>query len=228
MHNTHACPPPTGRAAATWDIEAVTPATLQEASFFINASRRVLFPSLGWDTLLDSPAVLETSCVLVARAAASPASGAGGQGPPPVVAAIAYIPFDYRFPHLPPPIGTLSAPPSTASSSSSSLDIPVHSSEHLCKTVEVLRLFVLPQYRRHGLAASLFQALQNHAVASGVECMYLHTHPFLPGAIRFWEKQGFDIISVDEGDEVWQTHHMQMMLEPSLLETEQQATPSRV
>lgn len=47
--------------------------------------------------------------------------------------------------------------------------------------------------------------------------MYLHTHPFLPGAIRFWEKQAFDIIGVDEEDEVWRTHHMHMVLAPSLL-----------
>jgi hypothetical protein len=45
-----------------------------------------------------------------------------------------------------------------------------------------------------------------------VQYMYLHTHPFLPGAIRFWEKQGFGIICIDEEDEVWRTHHMQMML----------------
>lgn len=43
--------------------------------------------------------------------------------------------------------------------------------------------------------------------------MYLHTHPFLPGAIRFWQKQGFDVVCVDEQDEVWRTHHMQMILD---------------
>lgn len=214
MHDTHAWTNPTVTTAPTWDIEAVTPATLTEASIFVNASRRILFPSLGYDTLLDDPKILGTSCVLTARDTEKN-----------IVAAIAYIPFDYRFPQLPWPIGSSSEDTSTpassassshasANSSSSSLIAPSLPSEYQYKIVEVLRLFVLPGYRRHGLAASLFRSLQDHAVASGVQCMYLHTHPFLPGAIRFWEKQGFDIIRVDEDDEVWRTHHMQMMLEP--------------
>ncbi|KAH6633264.1 acyl-CoA N-acyltransferase [Boeremia exigua] len=177
-----------------WRIEHTTPATLHDASRFVNASRRILFPSLGHDALLDAPGVLERGCVLVAREA-----GGGA-----VVAAIAYVPFDYRFAQLPAPLGG-----GSASSSSSSLDT---CPDRECRTVEVIRLFVLPQYRRHGLAASLFHALRDHALASGVQCMYLHTHPFLAGAIRFWEKQGFDIICVDDEDEVWQTHHMSMML----------------
>jgi GNAT superfamily N-acetyltransferase len=213
MHDTHACANPTVATAPTWSIEAVTPATLKEASVFVNASRKALFPSLGYDTLLDDPNVLETSCVLIARDQSNT-----------VVATIAYIPFDYRFPHLPWPVGLsrgASTPASyssssqaSANSSTSSLNSSVLLSEPPYKIVEVVRLFVLPQHRRHGLAASLFQSIQNRAVASGVHCMYLHTHPFLPGAIRFWEKQGFDIIRVDAEDEVWQTHHMQKMLIP--------------
>lgn len=221
MHDTHACANPAAATASTWSIEAVTPATLREASVFVNASRRILFPSLGYDTLLDDPKVLETSCVLVARDSSK------------IVAAIAYVPFNYRFPHLPWPMGrffgadlesasttgtSTSASPisshqASAKSSTSSLKSSISPLSHPYTVVEVLRLFVLPEYRRHGLAATLFEALRDHAVASGVHFMYLHTHPFLPGAIRFWEKQDFDIISVDEEDEVWRTHHMQMMLE---------------
>ncbi|KAJ4989692.1 acetyltransferase [Stagonosporopsis vannaccii] len=194
-HATHAAPAP------AWTIEAITPSTLADASRFVNASRRELFPALGHDALLDDARVLEESCVLVARSAGS------------IVAAIAYTPFDYRFAHLPFPLGAPSAtPPSTASSSSSSLHASACSSDRPCRTVEVVRLFVLPQFRRHGLAAALFKSLQDRAIASGVQCMYLHTHPFLPGAIRFWEKQGFNLVSVDDQDEVWRTHHMQMML----------------
>ncbi|KAG9203152.1 hypothetical protein G6514_003069 [Epicoccum nigrum] len=188
-----------------WTISAVTPSSLAETSAFVNASRRELFASLGHDALLDDPAVLETSRVLVARDAAGS-----------VIAAIAHVPFDYRFPHLPPPVGCApasSSPPSTASSSSSSLDLPFSSSpKSSCKVVEVVRLFVLPRYRRCGLAATLFQSLQEHAFASGVQCMYLHTHPFLPGAIRFWEKQGFELVGVDHEDKVWLTHHFWKML----------------
>jgi GNAT superfamily N-acetyltransferase len=211
MHDTHACANSTVATASTWKIEAVTPATLKEASIFVNASRRSLFPSLGYDTLLDDPRVLETSCVLVARDHSNA-----------IVAAIAYVSFNYRFPHLPWPIGRFpkddrGSRSTTGSnypaSSTPSLKYPTLPLAYPYKIVEVLRLFVLPQYRRHGLAASLFQALKDHAIASGVHFMYLHTHPFLPGAIRFWEKQGFNVVRVDEEDKVWQTHHMQMMLE---------------
>lgn len=222
MHDTHACANPTAATVPTWKIEAVTPATLKEASVFVNASRRILFPSLGYDTLLNDPQVLQTSCVLVARDRSDA-----------IVAAIAYVPFNHRFPHLPWPIGrfpeedresrstTGSSTPASASSrqvsansSTSSLKFSTPRSAHPYKIVEVLRLFVLPEYRRHGLAASLFKALKDHAMASGVHFMYLHTHPFLPGAVRFWEKQGFHIVRVDEEDEIWRTHHMQIMLEP--------------
>lgn len=195
---------PTVLTPPPWTISAVTPTSLKEASAFVNASRRTLFPSLGHDTLLDDPAALKTSRVLVARDAV----GA-------VIAAVAYVPFDYRFPHLPHPVGRVSAssPASSASSSSSSLDLPISSPPNSsCKVVEVVRLFVLPQYRRRGLAAALFQSLQEHAFAAGVQCMYLHTHPFLPGAIGFWEKQGFQLIGVDHEDKVWLTHHFWKML----------------
>ena len=226
MHNTYACTDPTATTAPTWNIHTIIPATLAEASNFVNASRKELFPSLGHDTLLDDPSVLETSCVLIARDENNT-----------IIAAIAYTPFNYRFPHLPWPIGTAtsascnaprtensatssvsSSKLTTANSSSSSLGIsfpsvPQPTSNHPYKIVEVVRLFVIPQYRRYGLAASLFSTLRDHALESGVQCMYLHTHPFLPGAVQFWEKQGFNVICVDEEDEVWRTHHMQLMLE---------------
>ncbi|MCT8165040.1 GNAT family N-acetyltransferase [Pseudomonas putida] len=98
-----------------------------------------------------------------------------------LIAAIGYLPYDHRFAQL-----------------------------DYCgqRVVEVVRLFVLPGYRRHGLAGALVKALTSHAVAAGVECLYLHTHPFLPGAIGFWQGQGFTIVDV-EADPVWQTTHME-------------------
>lgn len=47
---------------------------------------------------------------------------------------------------------------------------------------------------------------------AGIQCPYLHTHPFLPGAITFWERQGFVIVDL-EADPLWRTTHMQLMLE---------------
>ena len=101
-----------------------------------------------------------------------------------IVAAIGYLPYDGRFPQL---------------------DYPGR------KTVEVVRLFVAPGFRRFGLAGQLYRALQALAQADGVEVMYLHTHPFLPGAIEFWIRQGFEVVDV-EADPVWRTTHMQRSL----------------
>ncbi|BDB20944.1 N-acetyltransferase [Pseudomonas sp. CYM-20-01] len=101
-----------------------------------------------------------------------------------IVAAIGYLPYDGRFPQL---------------------DYQGR------KTVEVVRLFVAPEFRRFGLAGQLYRALEAMAQADGVEVMYLHTHPFLPGAIEFWVRQGFEVVDV-EADPVWRTAHMQQFL----------------
>jgi GNAT superfamily N-acetyltransferase len=79
------------------------------------------------------------------------------------------------------------------------------------RTAEVVRLHVEPGYRRCGVATALFEALCERARDEGVECLYLHTHPFLPGALAFWERCGFEIVLV-ERDLEWRTTHMQMMV----------------
>lgn len=79
------------------------------------------------------------------------------------------------------------------------------------QVVEVVRLFVVPAARRLGLGARLFMALKSEAQAQGIEVLYLHTHPFLPGAIAFWQRQGFSVVDIED-DPVWQTTHMQCVL----------------
>jgi GNAT superfamily N-acetyltransferase len=101
-----------------------------------------------------------------------------------IVAAIGYLPYDHRF---------------------SQLDY------HGRRTVEVVRLFVAHEYRGAGLAGRMYDALRREALKEGIEMLYLHTHPFLPGAIGFWQKQGFEIVDV-ESDPVWRTTHMQHAL----------------
>ncbi|WP_426178255.1 GNAT family N-acetyltransferase [Pseudomonas sp. TWRC1-2] len=101
-----------------------------------------------------------------------------------IVAAIGYVPYDGRFSQL---------------------------NYQGLKTVEVVRLFVAPALRRFGLAGELYSALEAKARGEGVEMVYLHTHPFLAGAIDFWLRQGFEIVDV-EADPVWRTTHMQRSL----------------
>ncbi|MDR0277489.1 MAG: GNAT family N-acetyltransferase [Paucimonas sp.] len=98
-----------------------------------------------------------------------------------IVAAIGYLHYDHRF---------------------AQLDYRGR------RVVEVVRLFVEPEYRRGGLGRRLYEALQDMAREDGVEVLYLHTHPFLPGAIAFWERLGFVVVDVED-DPVWRTTHMQ-------------------
>lgn len=73
--------------------------------------------------------------------------------------------------------------------------------------VEVVRLFVAPEQRNQGIATLLVRALVRLARENGVDFMYLHTHPFLPGAERLWEKEGWGVL-VREAEEPWFTIHM--------------------
>lgn len=102
-----------------------------------------------------------------------------------IIAAIGYLPYDQRF---------------------AQLDYQGR------RTVEIVRLFVDPAFRSAGLASRLFQVLSEHAQQQGVEVLYLHTHPFLPGAIAFWEKHGFTITDVED-DPLWYTTHMEKALD---------------
>ena len=64
--------------------------------------------------------------------------------------------------------------------------------------VEVVKLFVLPEYRRLGIATKLCQLLFEQATQRGIQDLYLHTHPFLPAAEQFWCLQGFKVIKREQ------------------------------
>lgn len=97
-----------------------------------------------------------------------------------LVATIGYVAYDDRFPQL--RLGPK-------------------------RVVEVVKLYVEPAWRRSGLGSKMFESVRNQAQTAGIEQLYLHTHPFLPGAIGFWERLGFAVIHIDE-DPVWHTTHM--------------------
>ena len=81
------------------------------------------------------------------------------------------------------------------------LDLPENS-------VEVVKLFIQPEYRRQGLASELCHALFEHATHHNIQHFYLHTHPFLPAAEYFWHQQGFRVIH-REWLQHYDTIHMQ-------------------
>lgn len=78
-------------------------------------------------------------------------------------------------------------------------------------TAEVVRCYIDPVYRRLGIGTILFQAVEKEAERLGYRTLYLHTHPFLPGGIPFWQHLGFQE-RLAEDDPVWQTLHMDRLV----------------
>ncbi len=99
-----------------------------------------------------------------------------------IIGTIAYRTYDHRF----------------------DLNLPTN-------TVEVVKLFVLPEYRRKGIATKLCDMLFSQAKNNRITSLYLHTHPFLPAAEGFWTLQGFDVIK-REWIETYDTIHMSKYL----------------
>lgn len=101
-----------------------------------------------------------------------------------IIATAAFKNYDHRFSHLPITLDTC---------------------------VEVVKLFVLPRYRRLGIANLMVNALKRMARQRQIDSLYLHTHPFLAGALPFWQQQGFQFLCQD-ADPIWHTIHMQLRL----------------
>lgn len=123
----------------------------------------------------------------------------------PVAGLIAFRKYDGRFSRLPEltflgggGIGGGDSDPAAPND---------HVGKRMGGVVEVVRLFVSPSHRNQGIATKLIRALIDLAREDGVGYMYLHTHPFLPGAERLWEKEGWRVL-VREEEGVWRSIHM--------------------
>ena len=57
---------------------------------------------------------------------------------------------------------------------------------------EIKRLYVQPSSRALGIAAALLDAVQQFAVATGYEWLYLDSKDDLKAALRFYEKHGYE------------------------------------
>ena len=78
-------------------------------------------------------------------------------------------------------------------------------------TAEIVKCYIDPNYRRLGIGTKLFNEAIRFCCDVGFQKLYLHTHPFLPGAIPFWKARGFEE-RVAEDDPIWKTLHMDMKL----------------
>ena len=59
---------------------------------------------------------------------------------------------------------------------------------------EAKRLYVRPAQRGSGIAAALMDALETFAVRAGYRAVYLDTFEDLAGAVRFYERRGYERI----------------------------------
>lgn len=71
---------------------------------------------------------------------------------------------------------------------------------------EIVKCYVDPAYRRYGIGSLLVQELEQFVTRMRYTTLYLHTHRFLPGAVDFWERQGFTCIAEEQNE--WQIVHM--------------------
>jgi GNAT superfamily N-acetyltransferase len=60
--------------------------------------------------------------------------------------------------------------------------------------VEIKRMYVHPDHRRHGLASTVLTQLERWAKELGFEYALLETGEFLPGTVAFYKKCGYSII----------------------------------
>ncbi len=74
-------------------------------------------------------------------------------------------------------------------------------------TAEIVKCYIDSKYRRLGIGTLLFNKALCFCGYMGYQKLYLHTHPFLPGAIPFWKAKGFEE-RLAEDDPVWNTVHM--------------------
>ena len=62
------------------------------------------------------------------------------------------------------------------------------------QTIEIKRMFVLPQYRRHGYASQILHHLESIALQKGYHYSVLETGKEMFDNIQFYEKCGYHIV----------------------------------
>ncbi|WP_165452579.1 GNAT family N-acetyltransferase [Paenibacillus thalictri] len=166
-----------------YDIKEIKPVELAAATHFVMDIVREVFPMLDPNELPPDMARFQEVYYKAKDAAFLAAFDRDGT----IAATAAFLPYDDRIPEIK---GMYTARP----------------------TAELVKCYVNPQLRRQGVGTAMVRQLLPLARAKGYETMYLHTHRFLPGAVGFWEAQGFELRL--EPHDNWQTVHMDCRLAP--------------
>lgn len=88
--------------------------------------------------------------------------------------------------------------------------------ERYASAAQLVRVYVRPAHRRHGLARAMVKKACEFAAASGeYDCVYLHTNVRIPGAQDFWNsiaKEVFDARVTGEHGPGFGTMHFEIPL----------------
>ena len=68
--------------------------------------------------------------------------------------------------------------------------------EEPCVWVE--SLYVLPEFRRRGVASALFRRAEEYAAAKGEDTLYNYVHPNNSGVIAFLRSRGYSVLNLIE------------------------------
>ncbi|SFD52920.1 GNAT family N-acetyltransferase [Streptomyces aidingensis] len=82
-------------------------------------------------------------------------------------------------------------------------------------TAQLLRVYVRPEHRRHGLARTMVAMAADFAATIGYASLYLHTNADIPGAQPFWNsvaKEIFDARTTGEHGPGFATVHYEIPL----------------
>ncbi|UGB32008.1 GNAT family N-acetyltransferase [Metabacillus sp. B2-18] len=145
---------------------------------FVMKMRQELFPMLKGEELPQDLLNFEKSYIQTKNAAFFYVVSEDGE----IIGSVGVTPYDGRFQQL--------------------KDV-----YHLSNSAEIVKCYIDSNYRRLGIGTALSKMATSYSKKSGYRSLYLHTHPFLPGAIPFWKSQGYKEI-LAEDDPVWQTLHM--------------------
>ena len=165
-----------------YTIQIVKKTDISQVVDFIMRIRSEIFPMLSKDQLPSDLLHFQSFYLQRKTAIMYAAYTQTGQ----VIGTIAICPYDGRFEHLQ----------------------PFYQDS---KTAEIVKCYVDPHLRRSGVGSRLFREVLQFSRNVGYQKLYLHTHPFLPGAIPFWQALGFEK-RWKEDDPLWQTIHMDQKL----------------
>lgn len=162
----------------TYTIKKVQKENAEQVTMFMQKLLTELFPMTDHDHLPFDILHLNTHYMDREDAGLFVATDKAGT----VLGTIGYLPYDGRFNQL------------------------NHLYEQV-RTTELVRCYIDKEYRRMGIGSALYDTVLRSIHNAGYEKVYLHTHPFLPGGLSFWQAKGF-ILRLAEEDLVWQTLHM--------------------